>query len=247
MKFYITLTVLFIFFVQSYSTFAQKKDRFNLTFKADAGGFYQTGNTDKFYTASTGEIKVTKGIVESILTASLDYGETDKIKDENNFISSLTFDMWYDNIWSPFFLQYGEFSFARNISFRSQTGAGIKYTFLPQADYRTSLSGAGIYDYTNYNELSGYEDKKTTRLSFRFKSKILVYGGFIAFTHITFFQPNVKELRDRIWKTETIFEVKPADEFYLFTSYKYNYEYYTTAGSKNHDHKIAFGIGIEYK
>jgi hypothetical protein len=215
--------------------------------KFKAGGLYLQGNTNKFFGSAEGLITFRKGIVESILSASVTYGESDGIKDDNDLGVTYTFDLWYDNIWSPFVLQYTEYGFSRNIELRSQSGAGIKYTFVPFPNYKSSLSAAGIYDYTNYKNIEGYSDSRTFRISVRLKTKLLLFGERFLISHVTFYQPSVKEIRDRIWNSETTLGINISEIFSFNTTYKYHYEFYTVQDRKKHDHELTFGIGIELK
>lgn len=198
-----------------------------------AGGFFLKGNTDKFSTSGEFQLMFRKGIIESILSATASYGESDGVKDENDRSATYTLDFYYDNIWSPFILQFAEYSFARNIDLRSQSGAGIKYTFVPFPKYKSSLSAAGIFDYTNYKNVPGYDDSKTFRLSIRLKSKILLLNGMMVLSHVTFYQPSVKEIRDRIWRSETSVGINITSMITFSTTYKYQYEYYTVEDRKN--------------
>jgi hypothetical protein len=215
--------------------------------KVKAGGLYLQGNTNKFYGTAEGQIMFRKGIVESIIFSKATYGESDGIKDDNDITVNYTFDLWYDNIWSPFILQFAEYSFARNIDIRSQSGAGIKYTFVPFARYKSSLSAAGLFDYTNYKNIAGYKDSKTFRISVRFKTKLLLFDEKLTITNVTFYQPSIKEIRDRIWQSESSLAFGISEILSFITTYRYHYEFYTVEDRKKHDHEIDFGISIELK
>jgi hypothetical protein len=209
-------------------------------------GSYQKGNTNKIFGMSKGEIKRTDGLLESILNAKLTYGESDGLKDENELSSSLTFDLFYDNIFSPFILQQTDFNYAREIDLRSQSGGGLKYTFINIPEIKASLSGAGIYDYTNLKERRGNSDSRTWRLSARLKFKSSLFDGRINISHYTFYQPSIKIFKNVIWRSESELSA-PLTEFLAVSStYSYTHEAVVPAGVKQDDHKLTFGLEINF-
>jgi len=210
-------------------------------------GFYQKGNTNKIYSVSSGEVKRSDGILESIAYASLGYGESDGIKDDNELASSLTFDLFYNNVFSPFILQLTGFSFAREIDLRSQTGGGLKYTFADIPEFKSSISAAGIYDYTNLKDKPGNIDSRTWRLSARFKFKSTLFGGRINVSHVTFYQPSFKNIRNAIWWSETGLETPLTDFLNITATYNITHEDVVPMGVKKTDQKLTFGLGIEFK
>lgn len=211
------------------------------------GGFYQKGNTNKIYAVSSGEIKRADGILESIAFVSLGYGESDGIKDDNELSSSLTFDLFYNNILSPFVLQLTGFSFSREINLRSQSGGGLKYTYVDIPEFKSSISAAGIYDYTDLKEKPGNNDSRTWRLSSRFKFKSTLFGGRINISHVTFYQPSFKNISNAIWWSETGIETPLTDFLNINATYNITHEDVVPAGVKKTDQKIIFGLGIEFE
>ena len=213
----------------------------------NVGGFIQKGNTDKIYAVSSGEIKRADGILESIAFVSLGYGESDGIKDDDELSSSLTFDLFYDNVLSPFILQLTGFSFAREIDLRSQSGGGLKYTFSNIPEFKSSISAAGIYDYTNLSDKPGNTDSRTWRISARFKFKSSLFGGRINISHVTFYQPSFNNFKNAIWWSETGLETPITDFLNLNATYNITHEDVVPAGVKKTDQKLTFGLGIEFK
>lgn len=212
-----------------------------------AEGSYQKGNTNKIYGMSKGEIKRTDGLLESILIAKLTYGESDGLKDENELSSSLTFDLFYDNIFSPFVLQLTDFNYAREIDLRSQSGGGLKYTFINIPEIKASLSGAGIFDYTNLRERPGNSDSRTWRLSVRLKFKSSLFGGRINVSHYTFYQPSFKDIKNAIWRSESELSAPITDFLAVSSTYSFTHEAVVPAGVKKDDHKLTFGLEISFK
>jgi hypothetical protein len=250
--FAVFLLAFFLFYGQSFS---QDTIRVNNKIYVKAhwsgffkvGGFYQKGNTNKIYAVSSGEIKRADGMLESIAFASLGYGESDGIKDDNELASSLTFDMFYNNVLSPFVLQLTSFSFAREIDMRSQSGGGLKYTFADIQEFKSSISAAGIYDYTNLRDKPGNADSRTWRLSARFKFKSTLFGGRINISHVTFYQPSFENFSNAIWWSEMGLETLITDFLNLNATYNITHEDVVPAGVKKTDQKVIFGLGIEFK
>ena len=250
--FFIVIGILFLF---SGGVFPQDKtviisidsSKVHWTFSLKAEGSYQKGNTNKIFGLSEGEIKRTgDSLLESILKAKLTYGESDDIKDENELSSSFTMDLFYENKFSPFFLQLTSFNFGREIDLRSQSGFGLKYTFVNIPEIKASISAAGIYDYTNLRERTGNSDSKTWRLSMRLKFKSSVFGGRINITHYTYYQPSFKDFKNAIWMSESELSF-PLTEFLFVTStYSYTHEDVVPAGVKKDDHKLTFGLKISF-
>lgn len=211
------------------------------------GGFYQRGNTNKLYGESKGELKRADGLLESIFSATLTYGETDDIKDENEIYSSLTFDLFYEDKFSPFVLQITQYDFGRNIDLRSQSGGGLKYTFIRIPELKASVSSALLYDYTNLADAPGNYDSRITRLSFRVKLGVNLFGSRIMISHFTFYQPSVKDFTNAIWRSESALNA-PLTKFLFITSvYRYTHEDVVSVGRKKSDHKLSFGLGVNFK
>jgi hypothetical protein len=210
-------------------------------------GIYLKGNTDKIFTVAGAEIKRTDRAVETIVSASLDYGESDRIKDESDLYSSATVDLFYDRMFSPFVLQLTEFSYSREIDMRSQTGGGLKYTFVNIPELKASISAAGIYDYTNIRDKPGNTDSKTWRLSARIKFKSVLFGGRINISHVTFYQPSFKDFGNVIWRSESELSFPLTDFLNVNATYLFKHEDVVPAGVKKSDHKLAFGLAVEFK
>jgi hypothetical protein len=211
------------------------------------GGLYLKGNTDKIFSVADAEIRRTDRIFETILSATLDYGESDGIKDESDLYSSATVDLFYDRMFSPFVLQLTEFGYSREIDLRSQTGGGLKYTFINIPELKASISAAGIFDYTNFADKPGNTDSKTWRLSARLKFKSTLFEGRINISHVTFYQPSFKDFSNVIWRSESELSFPLTDFLSINATYLFKHEDIVPAGVKKSDHKLTFGLAVEFK
>ncbi len=253
-KFYILIAIfgLQISAVSLYgqdSSAVMKKDssRTQWSGSIKAEGSFRDGNTNYIYGVSEGEIKREDGLLEAILAAKITYGESDGLKDEHEIRSALTFDLFYNNIFSPFILQLTEYNYAREIDLRSQSGAGVKYTFINIPELKASLSAAGIYDYTNLKERPGNSDSRTWRLSARLKFKTDLFGGRLLLSHYTFYQPSLKDFKNVIWRSESEFSAPLTDFLALITTYSFTHEAVVPEGVKKEDHYLTFGLELSFK
>lgn len=161
--------------------------------------------------------------------------------------SSVTIDLFYDNIFSPFVLQLTDYNFAREIDLRSQSGGGLKYTFINIPGIKASLSAAGIFDYTNLKERPGNSDSRTWRLSARLKFKSSLFGGRINVSHYTFYQPSFKDYNNAIWRSESELSAPLTEFLAVSTTYSFTHEAVVPAGVKKDDHQLSFGMEINFK
>ncbi len=208
------------------------------------GGFYMKGNTNKFYAMGSGEVKRQDSIYTLDLLLTLDYGATNNIKDQNGMFGDFSADMYHYNLLSPLIMQIGEYNFGRGIVFRSQTGGGLKLNFIQQAEHKTSISLALIYDYTNLVNIPGNEDTRRWRLSWRFKTAQILFGNRLKLSNVTFFQPSVTAISNTIWRVETILDAPILSFLSLQVAYLYTHEDNVSIGRKKSDHKITFGLNI---
>ncbi|MFI5144036.1 MAG: DUF481 domain-containing protein, partial [Ignavibacteria bacterium] len=207
-------------------------------------GFYMMGNTNKFYGMGTGEIKRQDSIYTLDLNATVDYGESNKIKDENSFFGDFSADLFHHNLLSPLVMQIGEYNFSRGIVFRSQTGGGLKLNFIQHPEHKTSISLAVIYDYTNLVNIPGNEDTRRWRLSWRFKTVQILFGNRLKLSNVTFFQPSMTALSNTIWRVETVLDAPILSFLSLQAAYLYTREDNVSVGRKHSDHKVTFGLNV---
>ena len=249
--FFALLSIVFMFSNLSFSqdTVTVKKNQKPQTHWSGflkLSGLYLKGNTDKIFAVSSAELKRSDGILESIAMATLDYGETDGLKDENDLYSALTFDLFYDRMFSPFILQLTEFGYSREIDLRSQSGGGLKYTFVNIPEFKASISAAGIYDYTNLKDKPGNNDSRTWRLSARLKFHSVLFGGRIEISHTTFYQPSFKKLSNAIWRSESELSMPLTWFLKVTAAYLYKHEDVVPVGVKKSDHKLTFGLAVVF-
>lgn len=245
MKF-VTVLLAFIFLLTSDLSYSQKKDSVRSEWSGELifTGLYQSGNTNKFLVQGKGNVKKISRTLETILLLSGSYGENRGSKDDNTYYGALTADLYYEDILSPFLLQYAEYNYSKGIDFRSQTGGGMKYTFLPDKDHRSSVSLALIYDYLNLQNKPGNSKSKEIRFSLRLKTKQIVLDKHMNIIFVGMYQPVVNYFSKANFYLEGTIEVPLTKTFRLNSIYTYTFDNVVSVGRKRADNKLTFGAGL---
>jgi len=209
-------------------------------------GLYQSGNTNKFYIQGAGELKRAGKILETILFGSIGYGENKGRKDENEIIAAFTADLFYENKFSPFILQYLNYSFAKGIDLRSQSGGGIKYVPIKNEKNKTSISAALIYDYENLTSKPGNFDQDKLRFSFRLKTKQDLFKEHLIFTMVAFFQPDISQVSSANFWIDSNLKVPVHKKISFTVNYLYTFQDVVSVGRVRADNKLTFGMRFDF-
>lgn len=237
---------LILFLICSEYSYSQSKDSAKTNWSGELifTGLYQSGNTNKFLVQGKGTVKKTNRTLETILLLSGSYGENKSTKDDNTYYGALTADLFYEDILSPFLLQYAEYNYSKGIDFRSQSGGGIKYTFLPEKDHRSSVSLALIYDYLNLQNKPGNSKSKEIRFSIRVKTKQIVLDNHMNLIFVCMYQPVVNYFSKSNLYIEGTVEVPLTKLLRLNSIYTYSFDNVVSVGRKRADNKLTFGAGL---
>lgn len=239
-----------IFFSQTITklSFSQPIDssKINWSGSVSLGGFYQSGNTNNFYLQGRGDLKRSNNILETILLISAGYGESKQKKNDNTYYGSLTADLFYKNMFSPFFLQYFEYNFAKGIDIRSQTGIGLKYLFIPDPEHKSSVSLAIVYDYLNLADKPGNSNSREARFSFRVKSSQILFDKHIIFSFTGLYQPVINYFSKTNYFIESGLEIPITKILRLNAIYTYVFDNVVSVGRKRADNKLTFGLGLKF-
>lgn len=131
-------------------------------------------------------------------TVSYRYGESEGEVVARNIRSGLTWDLHPQAAWSPFLFINAERDRFRKLGVRTNTGAGVKRTFLDEKEGSFSLSAAVLHDYENFTEPVGDDlltTRKRARWSMRAKGHRLWESG-VRFEHVSYFQPVFDQAAD---------------------------------------------------
>lgn len=156
-------------------------------------GFNGAAGNSSFSILRTG-VKVLRAktdMADVELTGLVRYGQNDEKVIANDQRSTLKLDLWPDHRWSPFIFVDASRDVIRKLDFRSNGGAGAKYSFWNTQDGSGSLSAALIWDYQNFHVEPGSGDRpyeSHARWSVRSKIEKTV-GGTTTFEQTAFYQP----------------------------------------------------------
>jgi len=248
------IKILFILLISfnSLTIFSQSKDTANKSSKKiwtgyiSLGGLFQSGNTNKISVLGKGELRRDDKKLETVLYASYLYGTRNGLKDNNNLIASFTADYIHENFLSPFLLQVIEYDYSKGIDLRSQSGAGAKYTFIPDKDNKSSVSLAIIYDYTNLAENpKGYADN-STRFSFRLKTKQILLDSHLTVSAVGYFQPKYNDFSENNQRVEVNISIPIVNNFSFNTNYIYSLDNVVSVGRKRADNILTFSLKYEF-
>lgn len=247
MSFHSVIQVIMLFLICNIS-FSQTKDSSGSSFSGSFSltGLLQSGNTNKFLLQGKGDLKRVNKILETILLAAGSYGESKGNKDDNSYYGSFTADLYYQNMFSPFILQYAEYNFSKGIDFRSQSGAGIKYLFIPEKKHKSSVSAALIYDYLNLAKKPGNSESKEVRFSFRFKSKQHLFDDRLILTLMVMYQPVIDYFSKSNLFIESNLEVPLTKILRVIADYYYMFDNVVSVGRKRADNKLTFGLKMVF-
>ncbi len=243
------LTVSFIallFFTKSSQSQNKDTTLTPLSGSLSVTGLYQSGNTYKFVFQGKGELKRVSKNLETILFGAATYGESKGNKDDNSYYGSLTADLYYHKILSPFALQYIEYNFAKGIDLRSQSGAGLKYLFLPDSKHKSSVSLAFIYDYMKLVNKPGNFESKEWRFSFRIKTRQELFGQRMIINLMMMYQPVFDEFSKANLFILSELEVPITKVLRIVVNYNYGFDNVVSVGRKRADNRLTFGMKLEF-
>lgn len=207
-------------------------------------GLLQTGNTNKFIVAGRSELKRATEKLETIISFAASYGENRGSKDDNSYLGTFTADLFYQDMFSPFILQYAEYNFAKGISFRSQSGAGLKYLFIKPRAHHSSISAAFIYEHLNLFKVPPGSSDNEYRISFRLKTRQELIEEKMTASVTVMYQPAADKLTNYNLFIDSSLEFPLNKIFRLNANYVYGFSNTVSIGRKRADNRLTFGAGI---
>lgn len=244
---YLLILIVYLFIIADYCS-SQSEDSVRSAYSGyiNFAGLYQSGNTNKFLVQGKGELKNAGKYLETILYLSGSYGENKSSKDDNTYYLSLTTDLFYRNIFSPFALQYLEYNYSKGIEIRSQTGAGGKYIFISAVNHKSSVSLALIYEYLNLVQEPGITQSSNLRFSLRIKSKQMIINKRLNIKLLGYYQPDITDFSNSNIYAEVVLEIPMTKMIKLNANYNYNFDNEVSVGRKRADNKLTFGAGLNF-
>lgn len=153
------------------------------------------------------------------------YSESSQVTNRD-FRNGVGLDLNPYNTFSPFVLVEYRINYFMDITDKVNALVGIKYTFLKSDDYKYSISGALIYEKTDF--VSDYRDKEIARLSIR--QKISHNLGKFNLNLVAFYKPSILDLSD--YDIEIIAGIGYKLTNKLSLSIKNEFEFYSNLPNK---------------
>lgn len=225
------------------SVTAQKKIQpWQSTIAAEA--IVQSGNVNTQIAVVRGDVSTVDSTFEVGFHGEFSYGEQDEIKNQQTLLGTLSFDLWPDDVLSPFVLGTAEYNFQRQVDLRWQAGGGVKWLFWNDTTNEASFSSALLFDATMYDPAAGLDDIRTGRASFRLKGRHILLNTYLIFTHLTFLQPSLSSIKDYRWNTLLTLDVPLSSLVSLRTSFNNTFESIVAENRKKNDSKLLFGLKL---
>lgn len=225
------------------SATAQKKIQpWQSTIAAEA--IVQSGNVNTQIAVVRGDVSTVDSTFEVGFHGEFSYGEQDEIKNQQTLLGTLSFDLWPDDVLSPFVLGTAEYNFQRQVDLRWQVGGGVKWLFWNDTTNEASFSSAVLFDATMYGPAAGLDDIRTGRASFRLKGRHILLNTYLIFTHLTFLQPSLSSIKDYRWNTLLTLDVPLSSLVALRTSFNNTFESIVADDRKKNDSKFLFGLKL---
>ncbi|MCQ2189659.1 MAG: DUF481 domain-containing protein [Paludibacteraceae bacterium] len=188
-----------------------------------AGGSLSSGNINKADVKATGGLAVKDTTFEFVMGGRYNFSKTDdKIKNNGIELNSKVDFMPYRK-WSPLIAFEYIHNTYKGYNYRLDVVAGAKYNIYLKpkvSDYSISL--AGLYDVVDYTDDKKTLDDNAFRLSLRPKIKQQI-GPSVYLVEKFFYQPQIDDFSDFLFKNETEIECKVTKIFYLSVIYEYDY------------------------
>jgi len=194
---------------------------------ASFGTSYYKGNVNKFDLRSEGNLAHADSVFESSAFYKVIYGESNHIRNNQEYSGGLKFDWHPEHDISPFIATTAYSNEYNGYKLRLSALAGAKYTFnwIKKGSY--SISAAFQYDVEKYvepkkpNEIKK-PDKDKLRLSIRPKIKFKLTDA-ITIEHISYFKPKIDELNNI--QIESVTSINNKISNYVYFNVKYDYYY----------------------
>ena len=208
---------------------------------ASSGSMNQTNNTRTYLLNNGLKLGIRKQKISLNATNTWIYGEQQKVLSNNDYNSTLDFDVYT----RPHFFYWGlgnyTASYSLKVNSQYQAGAGAAYSVVDKKNTYLNLSDGILYESSYITLTDSMRDKYTAfrnsfRLVLRFSIKDLV-----KFSSTSFLQNSLSDQNDYIIKSNITLGFKLRKWLTLNTAYAYN-RYNRTARENT---LISYGLTIE--
>jgi len=187
------------------------------------GSINKTNDGQSYLLNNAAKFAVRKKTFNMNFNNSWIYGKQDRKLTNNDFLSSLDFNLYSHN---PRFFYWGLASYttSRSLKINNQllAGAGVAYSFIDEKNAYLNVSDGFLFDSSDLILDSGereiYETyRNSLRLVFKF-----VFKEFFVLDNSTFFQPSMNRKEDYIFKSSSALSFKVNRWLSLTTALNYN-------------------------
>ena len=222
------------------STAQSAPDRWNVQLEL---GFNGAMGNSKFTILRTGARTryLQTEVAEFEISTLVRYGSSDQKVIANDQRLSLKLDLWPRDRWSPFVFVDASRDVIRKLDFRSNGGAGAKYTFWSEDGGSASLSGAVLWDYQDFHLEPGATEAGTeslARWSWRAKAEKTI-SATTTVENATFYQPAWNRASDFIVTTTTSVSTKVLEDVSLSVEHEYLHDSRPPPGVGPDDQKFS--------
>jgi len=180
-------------------------------------------------------------VAEFEISTLVRYGSSDEKVIANDQRLSLKLDLWPQNRWSPFVFIDASRDVIRKLDFRSNGGAGAKYTFWSEDGGSASLSGAVLWDYQDFlldPGSAGPGTESLARWSFRAKAEKTISANTTV-ENATFYQPAWNRASDYLVTTTTSVSTQVLQDVSLSLEHEYLHDSRPPPGVGPDDQKFS--------
>ncbi len=133
-------------------------------------GWYErkTGNTDTLKTNGQADIIFDDNISEFRLGGRIFYGKNAGLVNEHKATGVAKFDHYFLPRFEMFIFSQSDYNIPAKLSYRNNSGVGVKFSFFRNAFWKVDVSAAPVYQYEDY-------ETRDTREEFRWSLRYRVY------------------------------------------------------------------------
>ena len=227
-------------------THLTKKQRFNKNFKYKIvlDGTLMTGNVERKLGVFRAEMAHIDSVFEFAMSPRVAYGEQDGKLAEREYYTDLTAILFPKN--KVYMLSFGilEQSNLRAIQFRSQIGGGIGFHIFQKPNNALSVTNVIIHEKTDFQDDTKKQTIELARNSTRLKGKHTLIPKKLVFSHVTFMQPSITDIKNLRWNTLLTLEVPITSIIRFRITYERFYESVVVNNRKNSDTRLVVGFAL---
>jgi putative salt-induced outer membrane protein YdiY len=183
---------------------------------------------------------------EMELSGSVRYGRSEGREVARNLKSGFKLDVLPAAQWSPFISITGERDPFRKLDMRSNSGAGIKYSFWRAPQGEASLSGAVLHSYENfvYSAEDPLPTRHSARWSWRFKGNRML-GERVRIENTSLYQPVWDHSSEYLLDMNTSIRVPMTTRIAVGLTHSFERDSRPPEGVRKDDHLVKAGLTIE--